>query len=50
VTVATVGNGKFAEISVADTGPGVSQDAAERIFDPFFSMRLGTIAELASIP
>jgi signal transduction histidine kinase len=39
VTVATVGNGKFAEISVADTGPGVSQDAAERIFDPFFSTK-----------
>jgi C4-dicarboxylate-specific signal transduction histidine kinase len=39
VTVATIRNGKFAEIAVADTGPGVSQDAAKKIFDPFFSTK-----------
>ena len=39
VTVATTRNGKFAEISVADTGPGVSQEAAKKIFDPFFSTK-----------
>jgi two-component system sensor kinase FixL len=37
--VATIRNGKFAEIAVADTGPGVSQDAAKKIFDPFFSTK-----------
>jgi signal transduction histidine kinase len=39
VTVATTRNGKFAEISIADTGPGVSQEAAKKIFDPFFSTK-----------
>ena len=39
VTVATTRNGKFAEVSVSDTGPGVSQEAAKRIFDPFFSTK-----------
>ena len=39
MAVATVRNGKFAEISVADTGPGVSQDVAKKIFDPFFSTK-----------
>ena len=39
VTVATTRNGKFAEISVADTGPGVSEEAAKKIFDPFFSTK-----------
>ena len=27
------------EISVTDTGPGISQDAAEKIFDPFYSTK-----------
>ena len=39
VTVATMRNGRFAEISIADTGPGVSEDAAKKIFDPFFSTK-----------
>ena len=39
VTVATTRNGNFAEISIADTGPGVSQEAAKKIFDPFFSTK-----------
>ncbi len=30
VTVTTTRNGKFGEISVADTGPGVSEDAAKK--------------------
>jgi C4-dicarboxylate-specific signal transduction histidine kinase len=39
VTVTTRRNGRFAEISVADTGPGVSEDAAKKIFDPFYSTK-----------
>ena len=39
MTVETRRNGKFAEISVADTGPGVSPEAAKKIFDPFFSTK-----------
>ena len=39
VTVATTRKGKFAEISVTDTGAGVSQEAAKRIFDPFYSTK-----------
>ena len=39
VTVATTRNGKFAEISIADTGSGVSEEAAKKIFDPFFSTK-----------
>ena len=39
VTVETTRNGKFAEISIADTGPGVSEEAAKKIFDPFFSTK-----------
>src|SRR4051812_11083698 len=36
VTVATARNGEFAEISVLDTGSGVPQAIAEKLFDPFF--------------
>ena len=39
VTVTTTRNGKFAEIAVTDTGPGISQDAAKKIFDPFYSTK-----------
>jgi C4-dicarboxylate-specific signal transduction histidine kinase len=39
VTVTTTRNGRFAEISIADTGPGVSEDAAKKIFDPFYSTK-----------
>ena len=39
MTVATTRNGKFAEISIADTGSGVSEEAAKKIFDPFFSTK-----------
>ena len=31
--------GAFAEISVSDTGPGVSEEVAKKIFDPFFSTK-----------
>ena len=34
VTVTTTRNGKFAKISVTDTGPGISKDAAKKIFRP----------------
>jgi signal transduction histidine kinase/ABC-type uncharacterized transport system substrate-binding protein len=39
VTVATTRTGNFAEVSIADTGPGVSPEAAKKIFDPFFSTK-----------
>src|SRR5829696_8591081 len=39
VTVTTTRNGRFAEISVADTGTGVSEEAAKKIFDPFYSTK-----------
>jgi PAS domain S-box-containing protein len=31
--------GQYAQISVADTGTGMSQDTAERIFEPFFTTK-----------
>ena len=39
VTVTTTRNGRFAEISVADTGDGVSEEAAKKVFDPFYSTK-----------
>jgi signal transduction histidine kinase len=39
VTVATTQDRKFAEISIADTGRGVSEEAAKKIFDPFYSTK-----------
>jgi signal transduction histidine kinase len=38
VTVATQ-DGGFAEVSVSDTGRGVSEEVARKIFDPFFSTK-----------
>ena len=32
-------HGRFAEVSIADEGPGIPTADAERIFDPFFSTR-----------
>jgi C4-dicarboxylate-specific signal transduction histidine kinase len=39
VTVRTIHDRKFAEISITDTGPGVPPDVAKKIFDPFFSTK-----------
>ena len=39
VTVTTTQDRGFAEVSVADTGPGVPPEAAKKIFDPFFSTK-----------
>jgi signal transduction histidine kinase len=38
VMVATQ-DGEFAEVSVSDTGRGVSEEVAKKIFDPFFSTK-----------
>ncbi|HUO10964.1 MAG TPA: ATP-binding protein [Phycisphaerae bacterium] len=32
-------NGKIAEVSVADTGPGIPEEVLPRVFDPFFSTK-----------
>ena len=39
VTVTTTNDRRFAEICVADTGPGVAPEAATKIFEPFFSTK-----------
>jgi signal transduction histidine kinase len=39
VTVKTTQDRRFAEVCIADTGPGVPAESAERIFDPFFSTK-----------
>jgi C4-dicarboxylate-specific signal transduction histidine kinase len=39
VTVETLRDRKFVEVAVSDTGPGVSPEAAKKIFDPFFSTK-----------
>ena len=31
--------GSVAEVSVSDTGPGVSEEIAAKLFDPFFSTK-----------
>ncbi len=31
--------GRFAEVSISDTGPGISQENLSRIFDPFFTTK-----------
>lgn len=33
--------GKWARISIADTGPGISAEVAERLFQPFFTTKPG---------
>jgi signal transduction histidine kinase len=39
VRVTTRGDGAFAEISIADTGPGIPEELRERIFEPFFTTK-----------
>jgi signal transduction histidine kinase/ABC-type uncharacterized transport system substrate-binding protein len=39
VTVTTKKGRRFAEICVADTGPGVTPETATKIFEPFFSTK-----------
>jgi signal transduction histidine kinase len=42
VSVRTSGGDDFVEITVADTGPGITVDEQERIFDPFAHGEAGT--------
>ncbi len=37
--------GRIAEITIADTGPGIAEEALPRIFDPFFSTKKLEAAE-----
>jgi C4-dicarboxylate-specific signal transduction histidine kinase len=39
VKVKTTRVGNFAEVSIADSGPGVPPDAMKKIFDPFYSTK-----------
>jgi signal transduction histidine kinase len=39
ITVNTTRVEDFAEVAVADTGPGISIDKAERVFQPFFTTK-----------
>ena len=39
VRVEAAQDGKFAEMLIADTGPGLSREAAQKVFDPFFSTK-----------
>jgi signal transduction histidine kinase/ABC-type uncharacterized transport system substrate-binding protein len=39
VTVTTTQGEKYAEVCIADTGPGLPPEAAIRIFDPFFTTK-----------
>jgi C4-dicarboxylate-specific signal transduction histidine kinase len=39
VTVTTTKDARFAEICVADTGPGVAPETTRKIFEPFFSTK-----------
>ncbi|SRR5579885_545251 len=39
ITVSTAANESFIEVSVADTGPGIPPDVAERLFQPFVTTK-----------
>ena len=39
ITVGVAAHGKEAQISVVDSGPGLSFDASERLFEPYFSTK-----------
>jgi two-component system NtrC family sensor kinase len=39
VTSAVVEEGRWVELSFADTGPGIPPDHLSRIFDPFFTTK-----------
>jgi signal transduction histidine kinase len=41
LTAAPVDDGRFVELTIADTGEGIAPDHLQKIFDPFFSTKEG---------
>ena len=39
ITIRTSRKGEYVEITVEDTGPGISAETAERLFDTFFTTK-----------
>jgi len=39
ITIATRPDGGCAQVEIADDGPGIPEDVAERVFDPFFTTK-----------
>jgi two-component system, sporulation sensor kinase E len=39
ITLTTRASGEYVQVSVADTGPGISPEDAPKVFDPFFTKR-----------
>jgi signal transduction histidine kinase len=50
IRAAVIKKGRIAEITLADTGPGIPEETLARIFDPFFSTKKSTTDEESEMP
>jgi len=51
LSIPGLGNGEYAKLTIADTGPGIDDETLNRIFDPFFTTKgigMGTGLGLSS--